>query len=229
MLNKHLHFYLGFRILSKLFSNTHLNEIESFISPFEYHASFESRVSRKWGKPERHFSIRASNPNIVISSSLHKQRSSPVLLVCLLARRDTVTRASLAWISTQKIGIFGNFFRKNHYQFESFVSVRLCWRIMVTTTFAPPLDKVDPCLSNAVFSIRALLLWPTLELEVIPGNKRIERAYTKYGIRQTRLDLIQKWCKRCSRHYKLTQPHKNKRLKRVIIPCNSEPVENTNF
>ena len=75
-----------------------------------------------------------------------------------------------------KIGIFGNFFHKNHYPFESFVYVRLCWRIMATTTFAPPLDKVDPCLSNAVFSIRALLFWPTLEFEVLPGNIRIDHV-----------------------------------------------------
>ena len=50
-----------------------------------------------------------------------------------------------------------------------------------------------------------------------------------YLISNIRLDLIQRWCKQCSRHYKLTKPHKNKRLKRVIIPCNNEPAENTYF
>ena len=61
------------------------------------------------------------------------------------------------------------------------------------------------------------------------GRPEKERAYRKYGIRQARLDLIQRWCKRSSRHYKLTKPHKNKRMKRVIILCNNQLVECTYF
>ena len=74
--------------------------------------------------------------------------------------------------------------------------------------------------------VNAFIAWKNFKLK---GRPEKERAYRKYGIRQARLDLIQRWCKRCSRHYKLTKPHKNKRLKRVIIPCNNEPAENTYF
>ena len=74
--------------------------------------------------------------------------------------------------------------------------------------------------------VNAFIAWKNFKLK---GRPEKERAYRKYGIRQARLDLIQRWCKRCSRHYKLTQPHKNKLLKRVIIPCNNEPAENTYF
>ena len=61
------------------------------------------------------------------------------------------------------------------------------------------------------------------------SNWRVGQAYRKYGIRQARLDLIQRWCTRCSRHYKLTKPHKNKRMKRVMILCNNQLVETTYF
>ena len=99
---------------------------------------------------------------------------------------------------------------------------------MATATFAPFLDEVQPSLSNAIFCIRAVNAFIAWNFK-LKGRPEKERAYRKYDIRQTRLDLIQRWCKRCSRHYKLTQAHKNKRLKRVIIPCNSEPAENTYF
>ena len=62
--------------------------------------------------------------------------------------------------------------------------------------------------------VNAYIAWKNFKLK---GLSEKERAYKKYGIRQARLDLIQKWCKRCSRHYKPTKPHKNKRLKRVMI------------
>ena len=74
--------------------------------------------------------------------------------------------------------------------------------------------------------VNAFIAWKNFKFK---GRPEEERAYRKYGIRQARLNLIQRWCKRCSRHYKLTKPHKNKRLKRVIIPCNNEPAENTYF
>ena len=61
------------------------------------------------------------------------------------------------------------------------------------------------------------------------SNWRVGQAYRKYGIRQARLVLIQRWCTRCSRHYKLTKPHKNKRMKRVIILYNNQLVETTYF
>ena len=61
------------------------------------------------------------------------------------------------------------------------------------------------------------------------SNWSVGQTYRKYGIRQTRLDLIQRWCTRCSRHYKLTKPHKNKRMKRVMILCNNQLVETTYF
>ena len=56
-------------------------------------------------------------------------------------------------------------------------------------------------------------------------SQNVQRAYRKYGIRQARLDLIQKWSKLCSRHYKEISPHKNKRI-RLVIPI---ILENTNF
>ena len=72
--------------------------------------------------------------------------------------------------------------------------------------------------------VNAYIAWKNFKLK---GRPEKERAY--YGIRQARLDLIQRWCKRCSRHYKLTKPHKNKRLKRVMILCNNQLVETTYF
>ena len=74
--------------------------------------------------------------------------------------------------------------------------------------------------------VNAFIAWKNFKLK---GRPEKERAYRKYGIRQVRLDLIQRWCKRYSRHYKLTKPHKNKRLKWVIVPCNNKPAENTYF
>ena len=74
--------------------------------------------------------------------------------------------------------------------------------------------------------INAFIAWRNFKLK---GRPEKERAYRKYGIRQARLDLIQRWCKRCSRHYKATKPHKNKRLKRVMILCNNQLVETSYF
>ena len=70
--------------------------------------------------------------------------------------------------------------------------------------------------------VNAFIAWRNFKLKCRPEK---ERAYRKYGIRQARLDLIQRWCKRCSRPYKLTKPHKNKRMKRVMILCNNQLVE----
>ena len=58
------------------------------------------------------------------------------------------------------------------------------------------------------------IAWRNFKLK---GKPEKERAYRKYGIRQARLDLIQKWTKLCSRHYKETLPHKNKRI-RLVMP-----------
>ena len=74
--------------------------------------------------------------------------------------------------------------------------------------------------------VNAFIAWRNFKLKCRPEK---ERAYRKYGIRQARLDFIQRWCKRCSRHYKLTKPHKNKRMKRVMILYNNQLVETTYF
>ena len=92
---------------------------------------------------------------------------------------------------------------------------------MATATFAPFLDEVQPSLSNAIFCIRAVNAFIAWNFK-LKGRPEKERTYRKYGIRQVRLDLIQRWCKRCSRLCKLTKPHKNKRLKRVILPYNKK-------
>ena len=47
---------------------------------------------------------------------------------------------------------------------------------MATSLFAPLLHKVEPCLSNSLFFIRALLFWPSLEFEVLLGNIRIDQV-----------------------------------------------------
>ena len=70
--------------------------------------------------------------------------------------------------------------------------------------------------------VSPFIAWRNFKLK---GRPEKERAYRKYGIRQARLDLIQKWSKLCSRHYKETSPHKNKRI-RLVIPI---ILENTNF
>ena len=51
---------------------------------------------------------------------------------------------------------------------------------------------------------------------VLSGRPSKERAYKKYDIREARLKLITRWVKRCSRHYKRTQPHRQKRLRMVL-------------
>ena len=62
--------------------------------------------------------------------------------------------------------------------------------------------------------VNPFIAWRNFKLK---GKPEKERAYRKYGIRQARLDLIQKWTKLCSRHYKDTLPHKNKRI-RLVMP-----------
>ena len=62
--------------------------------------------------------------------------------------------------------------------------------------------------------VNPFIAWRNFKLK---GKPEKERAYRKYGIRQARLDLIQKWTKLCSRHYKVTLPHKKKRI-RLLIP-----------
>ena len=74
--------------------------------------------------------------------------------------------------------------------------------------------------------VNAFIAWRNFKLK---GRPEKERSYRKCGIRQARLDLIQRWCKRCSRHYKATKPHKNKHLKRVMILCNNQLVETSYF
>ena len=53
---------------------------------------------------------------------------------------------------------------------------------------------------------------------IIKGEPESHHYCKKYQIRQVRLRLIQRWTKRCSRHYKATQPHRQKRLQIVNIP-----------
>ena len=129
-----------------------------------------------WDKREIHPSIRASSPSTVHMSSVHKQRSSLAHLVCLLARHDTATQVLQAWFPL-KIGSFNKLIiAQNHYPFQAFVLVRFCCLVMTTATFAPPLNEVKLSLSNAVFSVRSLLLWPTLELEIPPSNEGIHHC-----------------------------------------------------
>jgi len=53
---------------------------------------------------------------------------------------------------------------------------------MTTAACALSLNEVKPSLSNAVFSIRLLLLWPTLQFEIPPGNEDIHhRIRVKEG------------------------------------------------
>ena len=68
--------------------------------------------------------------------------------------------------------------------------------------------------------VNPFIAWRNFKLK---GKAEQERAYRKYGIRQARLDHIQKWTKLCSRHYKETLSQKNKRLRLVI----SVMIENT--
>ena len=68
--------------------------------------------------------------------------------------------------------------------------------------------------------VNPFIAWRNFKLK---GKPEKERAYRKYGIRQARLDLIQKWTKLCSRHYKETIPHKKKRIRLVILAI----IENT--
>ena len=57
---------------------------------------------------------------------------------------------------------------------------------MTTAAFAPPLNEVKPSLSNAVFSIRSLLLWSTLQFEIPPSNEGI---YNRIRVKKRESDL----------------------------------------
>ena len=54
--------------------------------------------------------------------------------------------------------------------------------------------------------VNPFIAWRNFKLK---GRPEKERAWNKYGIREARLQLITLLCKRCSRHYKRTQLHKN--------------------
>ena len=86
--------------------------------------------------------------------------------------------------------------------------------------------EIEFSLFDSYAVVNSFIAWKNFKLK---GRPEKERAYRKYGIRQARLDLIHRWCKRCSRHYELTKPHKNKRLKRVMILCNNQLVETAHF
>ena len=62
--------------------------------------------------------------------------------------------------------------------------------------------------------VNAYIAWKN---HILSGRPEKESAWRKYGIRKARLNLIIRWTKRCSRHYKKTRPHKNKRLRLVNI------------
>ena len=57
--------------------------------------------------------------------------------------------------------------------------------------------------------VNPFIAWRNFKLK---GRPEKERAWNKYGIREARLQIITRWCKRCSRHYKQTRPHRKKRL-----------------
>ena len=101
---------------------THLTQIERFISHSVFHVSFENNLSRMWDKPERHLSIQDSIPSTDISFSFHKQRSSLAPLVCLLARHDIATQALQACFSTQN-----RYFQQLDYCIKSLLVSCVCF------------------------------------------------------------------------------------------------------
>ena len=119
---------------------------------------------------------------------LQFEQAAPALYPCLLSTNNAVALPPwyVCWLVMiprprfyrhafqLKIGSFNKLIiAQNHYPFQAFVLVRFCCLVMTTATFAPPLNEVKPSLSNAVFSVRSLLLWPTLELEIPPSNEGI--------------------------------------------------------
>ena len=52
---------------------------------------------------------------------------------------------------------------------------------------------------------------------ILKDQPEKDRKLQKYSIREARLKIIEKWAKRCSRHYKRTRPHRSKRQRVVNI------------
>ena len=62
--------------------------------------------------------------------------------------------------------------------------------------------------------VNAYIAWRN---HILKDKPEKESKLQKYSIREARLKLIERWAKRCSRHYKRTRPHRNKRQRIVNI------------
>ena len=87
------------------------------------------------------------------------------------------------------------------------------WEYLVWSGYEIVHVEIGFSLFDSYAVVNPFIAWRNFKLK---GKPEKERAYRKYGIRQARLDLIQKWTKLCSRHYKETLPHKKKRIRLVI-------------
>ena len=75
--------------------------------------------------------------------------------------------------------------------------------------------EIGLSLFDSYVIVNSYIAWKN---NIIKGEPESHHYCKKYQIRQVRLRLIQRWTKRCSRHYKATQPHRQKRLQIVNIP-----------
>ena len=64
--------------------------------------------------------------------------------------------------------------------------------------------------------VNAYIAWKNHVLKDKPDSEKLRKSI-KYGVRNFRLKLIQRWAKKAMRHYAQTQPHKNKRQKLVNL------------
>ena len=74
--------------------------------------------------------------------------------------------------------------------------------------------EIGFALFDSYVVVNSFIAWRN---HILSGRPEKERCHKKYGIREARLKLIPRWAKRCSRHYKRTEPHRQKRLRLVII------------
>ena len=51
----------------------------------------------------------------------------------------------------------------------------------------------------------------------LKGKPENFRSYVKYGVREARLALIERWAKRAMRHFPKTKPHAKKRMRKVSL------------
>ena len=93
------------------------------------------------------------------------------------------------------------------------------YQIFNFTPYVLYLGEIGFALFDSFGIVNSYIAWKN---HILKGKPTKERKYVKFGIREARLSLIERWGKRAMRHYKPTQPHKKKAStfgKHIKIGC----------